>query len=204
MTMDRRHELTSVHRALDEARFGRDRILNLRASLPTAEEAAARAEAWLRERQVAKAGEVLLITGRGKGSEGGVSVVREAVARLLASLRRRGVVAGVEEHTPGSFVVRLAPLTALRDAPRRRRERTPVPPADPEVLAGLSSEARTLLRRLARRALEELGVRDPTPHLAKEMLAQFTALATAVPHGPDREVALRRAIETALQEYEDR
>jgi hypothetical protein len=133
-----------------------------------------------------------------------VSVVREAVARLLASLRRRGVVAGVEEHTPGSFVVHLAPLSALRDAPRRRRERTPAPPADPQALAGLSSETRVLLRRLARRALEELGVRDPTPDLATEMLAQFTALAAAVPDGPDREVALRRAIETTLQEYEDR
>lgn len=203
MATDRRRQIASLHQALDEARFGRDRILNLRESLPTREQAVAHTEAWLRERQVARAGEVLVITGRGKGSEGGVSVVREAVVRLLASLRRRGVVAAVEEHTAGSFVVRLAPVTALREAAPRRRERTPAPPPDPEPLAGLSAETRALLRRLAWRALEELGVRNPAPYVAKEMLAQFAPLALAVPDGPDREAQLRRAISAALEEYDN-
>src|ERR687890_2298779 len=106
-----------LQRAFDEARFGNDRTLNLRDRLPTAEQAAERTERWLRERQVLGGGEVLLIPGRGNGSEGGVSVVRDAVLRRLASLRRRNVVADVREHTAGSFVVALAPLAALVDAP---------------------------------------------------------------------------------------
>ena len=57
-TSDRRRTV-ELKQALDEARFGSDRTLNLRASLPTAQEAVRRAEAWLRERQVAGATEVL-------------------------------------------------------------------------------------------------------------------------------------------------
>ena len=194
----------SLEHAFDEARFGPTRTLNLRASLPSREEATARAEAWLREKQMSRAGEVLVITGRGSRSEGGVSVVREAVVKLLASLRRRGVVAEVVEHTPGSFAVKLAPLTALRAAPRRRREGASPPRADPESLAGLSSETRELLRRLATRALEDLGVRNPAPFVEKEMLSQFALIAAAVPEGPDRERRLRDAIAAVLEEHESR
>src|SRR2546423_6291994 len=81
----------AVRRALDEARFGPARTLNLRESLPTAAEAAARAEAWLRRLHAERAGEVLVITGRGKGSAGGVSPVRVAVVTLLARLQRTDV-----------------------------------------------------------------------------------------------------------------
>src|SRR5690348_18303996 len=90
--MPRRRSLTPLHHAFDEARFGAERTLNLRASLPSPYHAVKRAEAWLRERQVARAGEVLVITGRGNQSFDNVSVVREAIVKLLASLRRRGVV----------------------------------------------------------------------------------------------------------------
>jgi hypothetical protein len=38
--------------SFDEANFGTDRTLNLRESLPSAIEARARAEAWLRMKQV--------------------------------------------------------------------------------------------------------------------------------------------------------
>src|SRR3989304_6999857 len=102
-------------------RFGRENTLDLRSSLPTGAEAAHRAELFLRERQVASAPEVLVITGRGNQSADGVPVVRPAVAAVLARLRRQGVVAGWQEHTPGSFVVTPAPITALLEAPRRRR-----------------------------------------------------------------------------------
>lgn len=201
--MSRRRSLASLHHAFDEARFGAERTLNLRASLPSPYHATKRAEAWLRERQVAHAGEVLVITGRGNRSFENVSVVREAIVKLLASLRRRGVVERVIEHTPGSFVVVLAPVTALRDAPRRRREPAVPAPADPRELAGLGAETRALLRALALRALETLGVGDPQPFLESEMLAQFASLAPSVPEGADREARLRAAIALAIEEYDD-
>src|SRR5215469_4449918 len=135
--------------ALDEARYGRDRILNLHISRPTADEAVRRVDVWLRERQAAKAGEVLVITGRGRGSLDGVPVVREAIARLLPALRRAGVILGAREHGEGAFIVRLAPLQALVDAPRRRRPSAPTPVSDPQAVSGLDAESRALLRRLA-------------------------------------------------------
>jgi len=190
--------------AFDEARFP-GRILNLRASLPTADEAARRAEAWLREQQVAGSGDVLIITGRGNQSEGGVSPVREAVIRVLYSLRRRGVVASHAEHTPGSFAVTLAPMQALIEAPRRRREKAPPPRVAPESLDALDDETRLLLRNLAERVLESLGVGDRDPFLHGEMLRQFGTLAGTLPReltGRDREVALKRALRRALDEYE--
>lgn len=192
--------------ALDELRFGRARTLNLRETLPTPEAAVARTEAWLRERQVARAGEVLVITGRGNSSPGGVSPVREAVCRLFRQLTRRGVIAGVQEHTPGSFVVRLAPLTRLFEAPRSRRHPTPPPVADPQALAGLPEDTRRALRTLAERSLDALGVRRPTPaQVEREMEKQFALLAAgvAVAAGPERERRLHRAIEAALWELEE-
>ena len=107
--------IVALHRALDEARFGRERTLNLRATLPRPKDAEARCEAWLRERQVAKSDELLVITGRGINSWDGESVVREAIVRLLGLLRRRGVVDAWHEHTPGSFVVTVAPIHSLRN-----------------------------------------------------------------------------------------
>ena len=196
----------TLHQALDEARFGTARTLNLRASFPTAAEATRRAEAWLRERQVAKAGEVLVITGRGAGSEGGVSVVREAVLRLLTQLRKTGVLREWTEHTAGSFVVTLAPVTALFEAGRRtRRESGPRPVVViPGALTGLAAETLAGLRALADRALDALGVRAPSPEVIEsEMLRQFATLSAAVPDGPAREERLRAAVAVALTEYDE-
>jgi hypothetical protein len=195
-----RGKLVQLHRALDEARFGAERTLNLRALRPTVKAAEARAESWLRERQVARAGEVLIITGRGAQSWDGVSVVREAIARLLASLKRRGVVSDFGEHTAGSFVARLAPLSALRAAPRRRGERPPAPPSDPRELGALDPETRRMLRELALRSLDELGIEDRRRFVESEMLRQFALLAPGVPAGPRREQRLRDAIALALSE----
>src|SRR5437763_475330 len=100
-------------KAFDEATFGSKNTLNLRESLPTPADARFRTESWLRERQVSKAGDVLVITGRGNNSPGGISPVRETVAALLPQLRRRGVVSDWREHSPGSFVVKLAPINSL-------------------------------------------------------------------------------------------
>jgi hypothetical protein len=203
MATYRRRQLVAIRQALDEARFGSARTLNLRATLPSVREATARAESWLRQRQIDDAGEVLIITGRGKGSPDGVSPVREAVERLLSSLRRRGVVAEHREHTPGSFIVRLAPTSALWESPARRREPNRAPlPADPPSLMALEPETRDLLRALAIRSLESLGVRDTSSHLHDEMLKQFGALVAGIPSAVDRDVRLRAAIARAIDEYD--
>ena len=194
----------NVHRALDEARFGPGRTLNLRESRPTAAQAVARAEAWLREKQMAKAGEVLVVTGRGNNSPGGVSVVREEVARLLTRLRKANVVRDIQEHTPGSFVVRLAPIHALFEAPRRRHSGPRARLADPSALLGLERETRVLLRVLAVRTLESLGVRtDAEQTIAEEMLRLYSSLSATIPPGPKLEEALCEAIEKALEELDN-
>lgn len=202
--------LSGLWQAFDDARFGPLRTLNLRESRPTADEAARRLETWLRQQQMERGEEeVLVITGRGNSSHDGVSVVREAAIRLFHSLKRSGVVTGHQEHTPGSFVVELAPVKALWEAPKRRRERPgerPAPAA-PASLEALDQETRDLLRMLAERSLEGLGMRvsDPDAHDAfvrREMLRQFGALAASVSEGPDREGRLRAAVRRALDEAE--
>jgi hypothetical protein len=190
--------------AFDEIRFGPDRILDLHAQLPSGVQAVARAEAWLREKQAGGAKEVLVITGRGNNSDGGVSVVREEVERLLARLRRGGVVKGVAQHTAGSFVVTLASFSALRDAPRRRRDPLPPPASDPGSLAELAAETRALLRKVSLRALEELGIRDPEPFVQREMLEQLSCVVRSIPDCADREERLRAALAMLLAEYDDR
>jgi hypothetical protein len=200
----RRTPLHSVLNALDEATFGLKNILNLRESLPTAADARFRVEAWLRERQVSRAGEVLVITGRGNQSPNGVSPVREAVVALLPSLRRRGVVSEWREHSPGSFVVTLGSISSLLEAPRRKRERKPSTPIPtPRSLEGLESSTLSLLRRLAVRSLESLGVRDTASFVEAEMLSKFNSLAAGVTPGKEGEVRLRDAIKDALEQLDE-
>lgn len=194
----------SLHQAFDELRFGAERTLNLRTHHPSREQAVKRTESWLRERQMSRAKEALVITGRGNNSPDGVSVVRESIVQLFASLRRRGVLEEVFEHTPGSFVVTFAKLSAVRDAAQRARNPLEPPPRDPAGLAALEPATRALLRQLAKRSIEELGV-DATPSFVEqEMLVQFGAAAAGVPEGPDREARLREVLDAALHEYDDR
>ena len=199
---DDRVGLNGLKQAFDEARFGSQRTLNLRESLPTAEQATKRAESWLRQAQVARATEVLIITGRGRGSEGRVSVVREAVTALLHVLRRRGVVRDFREHTAGSFVVTLAPIAELWEAPRRNRARGAVVATRLASLQGLDDESRALLRILAERALEGLGVKDTTEFVEGEMARQFTAIVASIGAERDSTHALREAIRAALDQHE--
>jgi hypothetical protein len=202
--------LSGLREAFDEARFGSGRTLNLRESLPTAAEAVARAEAWLRQKQVQLSSgkaqaEVLIITGRGNNSEGGVSVVRSAVEGLIHRLKQRGVIAGHQEHTPGSFVVMLAPVHSLWDhvAAGRVAEPQPQPPSDPPSLESLDLETRQLLRQLAERSLEQLGVRgDRDRFIGGEMLRYFSAIVGSLAAGGHREDFLRAAIRRALEEYD--
>jgi len=195
--------LKGLRQAFDEVRFGSQRTLNLRDTLPTAAAATSRTEAWLRQQQVDRADEVLVVTGRGNQSDGGVPVVREAVIRLLLVLKRRGVVKGHEEHTPGSFVVTLADVSALWESPRRNRGRGVAPLApNPPSLDDLDAETRVMLRNLAERALEGLGVKDTATFLQGEMLKQFGAIAATIGEGPGREERLHSAIRVALDQYE--
>jgi hypothetical protein len=203
VTARRLFGLGGLQQAFDEVRFGAARTLNLRTSLPTGSEAAARLERWLRQHQVQQSGEVLVITGRGNNSEGGIAVVREASIRVFHELRRKAVISAFAEHTPGSFIVTLAPMKAMLQAAGRRREQTPPPrPAAPPTLDALADETRQLLRALAERSLDVLGVRERTPFMESEMLRLFGSLAATVPEGPDRERRLRTAIRSAMSEYD--
>lgn len=110
----------------------------------------------------------------------------------------------VQEHTPGSVVVTLAAFSALRDAPRRRRDPAPPPAATPETLAALSPRALALLRRVAEQALQDVGVRDTASFLEREMMVQFSHVAAAVPGGPERDARLCDALTALLNEQEER
>ncbi len=195
--------LKGLRQAFDEIRFGPHRTLNLRESFPTVSVAVARTEPWLRQQQVERAEEVLIVTGRGNNSEGGVSVVRQAVIALLHTLKRRGVVSGHEEHTQGSFVVTLAPVSALWESPVRNAGRgVAPPPATPPSLDDLDAETKVMLRNLAERSLEGLGVKDTAAFLQGEMLKHFGAIAASLGDAPERERRLRDAIRVALDQYE--
>ncbi len=198
------HADTPIGRAFDEIRFGASRTLNLRAQQPTATQAATQTEAWLRTLQVQGAVEALIITGRGLRSVDGYSPVREAIVKLLPSLRRRNVISGFEEHTPGSFVILFAPVRALFEAPLRRRERGPkIAKPLPQTLAALDEETQRQLRDLAALSLAVLGVKSPTRlQIEDEMARQFSVLTVALADDGDREALLQQAIMRAAEEYE--
>jgi hypothetical protein len=197
--------LAIVWKAFDEAHFGAKNSLNLRDSLPSAADASHRTEAWLRERQVSGAREVLIITGRGNQSPGGVSVVRTAILNLLPTLRRRGVIKEWREHSPGSLVVTLESIASLLNAPRRKRDRASAQHAviDPQALTALDKTTLKLLRLLAIRSLESLGVRDPEKFVEAEMLVKFNSLAASIPAGEGSEDRLRKAIAAALEQLDE-
>jgi hypothetical protein len=202
-TPRRVHGLAGLHRAFDEVRFGAPRTLNLRLTFPTAAEATVRVERWLRQHQVQRSGDVLVITGRGNKSVDGLSVVREASIRVFHEMRRKGVIDGFVEHTAGSFVVTLASMKALLDAAPRKRAHTPAPlPASPATLEALKAETRQLLRDLAERSLDALGVRDRPRFMENEMLRLFGSLGATVAEGSDREADLQIAIRSAMSDYD--
>lgn len=194
--------LDGLKQAFDEVRFGHDRSLNLRIGLPTASEATTRVENWIRQHQVLKSEEVLVITGRGNNSADGISVVREAAIRVFHALSRKGVVESFAEHTPGSFVVTLAPMAAMLEAGKRRSKVELPPPASPPTLVSLGRETLDALRILAERSLDTFGVRDREPFMEGEMLRLFGVLGASVPEGPEREARFRKAIAAAMHDYD--
>jgi hypothetical protein len=198
-------DLKALWNALDEAAFGPQRILNLRELLPTAAEARSRTEIWLRSRQVVKSQEVLIITGRGNQSLGGVGIIRQEVLQMLPGLRRRGVVESWKEHNQGAVAVKLAPMSKLLSETKRRRDNSSSMPSepDPQSLSALGADTLRLLRRLAAQNLEALGVKEPGPFMEQEMVRNFSTLANAVPPGENREEKLRDAILAAIDEASD-
>lgn len=192
-----------IQRAFDEARFGPSRTLNLRDSLPTGAEAVRRAEVWLRGKQVELSGELLVITGRGNQSAGQVAVVREEVRKLLAVLKRRGVVAESREHNPGAFIVRLAPMRSLFAAASSAGIAEPAR-ADPTALAGLAERTRDRLRLLASYSLDALGIRDSgAQFIEREMLRHYSLLSDGLANVGDREAMFAAAIDRAIAEYDE-
>ena len=164
--------------------------------------AATLADSWLRQQQVLGANEALVITGRGNNSVDGYSPVREAIVKLLPSLRRRNVITSYAEHTPGSFAVEFAPVRALFETPKRRRERVMTKPVPPSLQA-LDEETLRQLRDLAAISLAVLGIQSPTRlQLEDEMQRQFTALSSVLPDDGDREALLQQALMRAAEEYE--
>lgn len=196
---------SGVHRALERVRFGPRRTLNVRDGLLSAPEAARRVDGWLRSRQLELTGDVLVITGRGAGSEGGIAAVREATVKTLHALRRAGVVESFAADTPGSFVVTLAPLRSLLEAPTRRRVDSPPARRRLPSIEGLGEGATARLRELALRSLESLGMTDPSPNaVSDEMGRQFSRLVRGAPPATGTDRWLEEAIERAILEYEDR
>src|SRR5207237_1302702 len=117
----------------------------------------------------------------------------------LRALKRRGVVESHREPADGSFVVRLAAVPALWEAPRRTRARgSAIQPANPASLDALDADTLALLRQLAQRSLETLGVADEPGFLTREMLRHLSAVADSIGTGASRDVKLRAALEAAL------
>lgn len=180
----------------DELRFGPERTLNLRENLPTTADAVRRAERWLREKQVQDAGEVLLITGRGAHSIDGIAAIRQAIAKLLGVLRRKGVVMTFQEHNPGAYAVQLAPIRTLLESSAATAITRPA-----LSVAGLDRQTNELLRELAERSLDALGVTATAARVEDEMHRHLRTLVPAI-SGPEVEASLRQAIRTALSEYD--
>jgi hypothetical protein len=199
---------TDLLSAFDELEFGPDRTLNLRDSMPTGADAKFRADAWLRQRHSLSREPVLIITGRGKGSADGVPVVKEAVVGLLHTLRRQGVVKSWHEHSQGAIVVDMASMTDLLTAPARHRDAkrakldAPAPPAHATQFAGLEPETVKLLKRLAERTIDDLGVRDPEGLVESEMNHKLSKLVRGLPETGNREEALRAVIIRAIEELD--
>ena len=59
-----------------------------------------------------------------------------------------------------------------------------------------------MLRHLAERALEGLGIKDTDAFLQGEMLKQFGAIAGSIGDAPDREQRFKAALRTALDQHE--
>jgi hypothetical protein len=97
--------------------------------------------------------------------------------------------------------VDLAPIRALAEAPARRRERTTAPGPGWEI-AGLTRETTSLLRDLAERSLEALGVTADEAGIADEMQRHLQKIAAGLTSGARMEHQLRDVLRAAIAEYD--
>lgn len=130
-------------------------------------------------------------------------MLRPAIEQLLRRLKRRGVITRFEEESDGALEVVLAPVSALFEAPPRKRHPEPMPVVDTTALAGLSAETLALLRTLAARSLEALGAPAAPRFVEDEMRRQFSLLAPALPAAGDREEALRQVVRETLESLDE-
>lgn len=169
--------------------------------MPSATQAVRRCEGWLRSHQVQGSTEVLVITGRGNQSIGGIAIVRGAIEKLLFALHRKGIVASHSEHNPGAFVVRLASLRSLAEAAPRRRDRATTSRKS-TALHGLAPKTTALLRDLAERSLHALGVTLSDAGIADEMQRHLRLLTPGLPASGDLEARLQAALRAAIADYD--
>lgn len=197
---------TELVRAFDEIEFGPDRTLNLRDSMPSAADARHRADAWLRQRQSISREEVLIVTGRGKGSFDGIPVVKAEILALLHILRRQGVVKSWREQSAGAIVIEPDTMSELLSAPRRHRDskrekRSDLSNARPNSgFEGINPVTEGLLRQLAELSLQDLGIRETGEVIEAEMTRQISHLVRGLPETGDRESALQTVIIRAIEE----
>src|SRR5438132_1318588 len=103
----------------------------------------------------------------------------------------------LRESLPTAADARYRAEAWLRERPTKEE------PSDPQVLAALESPTLALLRRLAVRSLESLGVREPDKFVEAEMLTKFNSLAAGIPSGEGSEAKLREAISAVLEQLDE-
>lgn len=77
------------------------------------------------------------------------------------------------------------------------------PAVNPESIKNLDPATLELLRRLAIRTLESLGIREPEKFVEAEMLDKFHSLAGGIDAGEQGEERLRGAIQAALDHLDE-
>ena len=149
-------------------------------------------ESWLRQHQVQQSGELLVITGRGNNSEGGVSpscAKRRSVSFTSFDARAScGSSSSIRLDRSSSASRRWQRCST---AGKRRREQAP-PPRLPRHRRSPRSTARRATcfacspsARSMRWAFASAG-----PFVESEMLRLFGMLASSAGEGPDREAAI--------------
>lgn len=127
-------------------------------------------------------------------------MLRPAIEKLLYALRRGGVIESFAEYNPGAFSARLAPIRSAVEAMPRRRDARPA--ATTVQLHGLSSDTIAILRDLAQRSLDALGVKQSEKNVEDEMHRQLGALVRGLGGGRNDEERLRAAIRSAIADYD--
>jgi hypothetical protein len=175
--------------------------LHLREPAASAAETRRQVERWLRARQLDAAEDVLIDLGP-DGGPAATSALRTLLGRTLRSMRRAGVVGSIREPAPGQFTIATAPLRALFEAAPRRGEAGRLATRPVEAV-GMTPSTRSLLRALAGRTFQSLGVTDPGEPAIEGECRRLATLLSGEAADPPGDDALRRAVERAIREYDE-